>query len=68
MSTRRKKTHLVVVKVRVDKPMTEAEARWAVWAAIDTTEIDGRGDPASNEPWSKGIINVSRSAPRGPKP
>lgn len=61
---RRKKTHRVAVTVRVDKPVTEAEARWAVWAAVDGMDLYGAGDPSTNEPWSIGSLKVSRSAPK----
>lgn len=58
----RSKTHLVTVRLRVDKPITAAQARYAVWNAIDCLDLYGDGD--ATEPWSAGKIRVRRRPDR----
>lgn len=58
----RSKTHLVTVRLRVDKPITAVQARYAVWNAIDGLDLYGAGD--APEPWSTGKIRVRRRPDR----
>lgn len=58
----RSKPHLVTVRLRVDKPITTAQARYAVWNAIDGEVLYGAGDAA--EPWNTERIRVLRRPER----
>ena len=57
----RSRTHFVTVRLRVDKPITAGQARYAVWNAIHDTVI--YGDETPREPWTAGKILVARRAP-----
>jgi hypothetical protein len=61
----RNKSHLVAIRLRVDKPITQAQARYAVWNAIHDMDIYGAGDLL--EPWGTGRIRVPRRPPAGPR-
>lgn len=61
----RSRSHLVAIRLRVDKPITAAQARTAVWNAIHDLDIYG----AENlmEPWGAGRIRVPRRPPTSPR-
>lgn len=58
----RSRTHLVTVRLRVDKPITAAQARHAVWNSIHDMDVYGAG--TLKEPWTAGKILVPRRARR----
>lgn len=61
----RSKSHLVAIRLRVDRPITAAQARYAVWNAIHDMDIYGAGEAL--EPWGTGRIGVPRRPPTGPR-
>lgn len=62
MMPTRSRAHLVTIRLRVDKPITAAQARHAVWNAIH--DLDVYGDDTPKEPWTAGKILVPRRARR----
>jgi hypothetical protein len=50
------KVHEIVIRIRVNKPITAKQARYAAWNAIHAIELWGNEDDL--EPWAKGKITV----------
>lgn len=50
------KVHEIVIRIRVNKPITAKQARYAVWNAVQDFELWGSEDDL--EPWAKGKITV----------
>lgn len=58
------RTHLITIRLRVDKPITAKQARFAAWNAIHDLDLYGAGTAV--EPWAKGKVLVSLRPPRKP--
>ncbi len=58
--------HIITIKARFDAKLTAKQARYAVWNAINGTDLWGDGrltkrDPLdTSEPYGKGKITVRR--------
>lgn len=48
------KTHQITIKISVDRPITEKQARYAVWSQVHDLEIFSYGDEA----WGEGKLTV----------
>lgn len=59
---KKSRTHLVTIRLRVDRPISAGQAGYAAWNAIHDMDLYGSGTPA--EPWGTGKILVP---PRTPK-
>lgn len=57
-----RKAHLITIRLRVDKPITAKQARFAAWNAL--RHLDLYGAETAEEPWAKGKVLVPLRPPR----
>jgi hypothetical protein len=59
-----RKSHLITIRLRVDKPITAKQARFAAWNALH--RLDLYGAETVEEPWAKGKVLVPLRPSRKP--